>query len=120
VAFIPSLKRWVFCHTFYKEAQGIRIDNQYDIEEEVDIVVDAKVTDDKLAVEAENLETKWVFDVDDGILSDEGFEFFSQEGKDILIDDRTHMKAKRSVENESLPLSEDGKWYLCSSFQRSD
>lgn len=98
-----------------KEAQGIRIDNQYDIEEEVDIVVDAEMTDDKVVVNTDSLDTKWVFDADDGVLSDKGFEFFSQEGKDILIDDSTRMKAKRSVEDESLPLSENGEWYLCSS-----
>lgn len=103
-----------------KKAQGIKIDNQYNTEEEVDIIVDAEMTDNEIVVKPENLDTKWIFDVDNGILSDEGFRFFNQEGRNILIDDSTHMKARRFVDDKSLPLSEDGKWYLCSSLPRSN
>lgn len=103
-----------------KKAQGIKIDNQYNTEEEVDIIVDAEMTDNEIVVKPENLDTKWIFDVDNGILSNEGFRFFNQEGRDILIDDSTHMKARRFVDDKSLPLSEDGKWYLCSSLPRSN
>lgn len=95
---------------------GIPIEEPNNIETEKEVWVDAKMEDDSVVLESEELDTRWEFDVDDGIMSEKAIKFFDEEGKNALFEDKTRMVAKRNPSKSNAVEDVSGKWYLESNY----
>jgi hypothetical protein len=95
---------------------GIPIEEPDNIETEKEVWVDAKMVEDSVVLESKELDTRWVFDVDDGVMSEEAIKFFDEEGKNALFEDKTRMVAKRTSSRSNAVEDVSGKWYIESKY----
>lgn len=79
------------------------------------VIVDVDMSDDKVRIESDKLDTYWKFDVNDGVMEEDGVQFFKKLGFDISEGDQIEMTAVRKEltgQDEDAVLCEDSEWYL--------
>jgi hypothetical protein len=85
------------------------------IDPEHTVMVDVDMLDDKVRIESDKLDTHWNFDINDGVMEEDGVQFFEQLGFDVSDGDQIEMTAVRKEltgQDESAVLCEDSEWYL--------
>lgn len=85
------------------------------IDPEQTVMVDVDMSDDKVRIESDKLDTHWNFDVNDGVMEEDGVQFFKQLGFDVSDGDQIEMTAVRKEltgQDEDAVLCEDSEWYL--------
>lgn len=102
-----------------KRSYGIKVDDLINnIQKEKEITVRADKKEDSLVIRTDDINTKWVFEMEDGTMPIEAIEFIESNCVELLMEDKVaKMTACRFKEPDVESIeSFDGEWYLYSRF----